>query len=104
VCANVFVRLRSHSEIAIDRYIHSDRSLPQNVGTIEEVSAIVRYLHCDRSLPQNAQHTLRGFGDRSLFALRSIAPTECTAQSKRFRRSFAVCTAIDRSHRMHSTI
>jgi hypothetical protein len=51
VCANVFVRLRSHSEIAIDRYIHSDRSLPQNVGTIEEVSAIVRYLHCDRSLP-----------------------------------------------------
>jgi hypothetical protein len=41
VCANVFVRLRSHSEIAIDR------SLPQNVNIIEEVLAIVRYLHCD---------------------------------------------------------
>jgi hypothetical protein len=44
---------------------------------IEEVLAIVRYLHCDRSLPQNAQHTLRGFGDRSQFTLRSIAYTEC---------------------------
>jgi hypothetical protein len=42
---------------------------------IEEVLAIVRYLHCDRSLPQNAQHTLRGFGDRSQFTLRS-SPTQ----------------------------
>jgi hypothetical protein len=76
VCANVFVRLRSHSEIAIDRYIHSDRSLPQNVSIIEEVLEIVRCLHCDRSLPQNVQHTLKGFGDRSQFTLRSIAYTE----------------------------
>jgi hypothetical protein len=33
--------------LAIDRYIHSDCSLAQNVRTIEEVSAIVRNSHCD---------------------------------------------------------
>jgi hypothetical protein len=47
--------------LAINRYIHSDRSLPQNVRTIEEVSAIVRNSHCDRSLPQNAQLYLSSF-------------------------------------------
>jgi hypothetical protein len=67
--------------LAIDRYIHSDRLLPQNVRTIEEVSAIVRNSHYDRSLPQNAQ-----------------------SLSKQFRRSIAICTVIDRFHRMLSTI
>jgi hypothetical protein len=31
VCADVLVRLRSHGEIAINRHLHSDCSLLQNV-------------------------------------------------------------------------
>jgi hypothetical protein len=66
----------------------------------EEVSAIVRCIHSDRSLPQIFQNILEGFGDRSLYTRRSIAPTDCIEQSRGFRRSFAVYTAIDRFHRL----
>jgi hypothetical protein len=54
--------------LAIDRYTHSDCSLPHNVRTIEEVLAIIRNSHCDRSLPLNAQLYLSSFKARSLFA------------------------------------
>jgi hypothetical protein len=70
--------------LAINRYIHSDRLLPQNVRTIEEVSVIVRNSHYDRSLPQIAQPYLSSFGTQSLFAQRSITSIECSAQFKRF--------------------
>jgi hypothetical protein len=66
--------------------------------------AIVRYLHSDRSPSQIAQHNLRGFGDRSLFSQRSITSTNFIAQSKGFRQSFAIFTVIDRFHRFHNTI
>jgi hypothetical protein len=68
--------------------------------TQEEVSAIERYFHGDRSLPQNVQHNLRGIDDRTQFALRSIACTEGLELSGVFQRTFAICTAIDRFHRM----